>query len=207
MLQNLYEIMHHTWRSCPTDPGDKIFGTLGLTFGDSFALQIKPDYSISNAHVYIGAVAHVLLNLKKLQYLLGSFPRHESRTFPSWLSNWDNRKDLEYAWKMRSLYERFPQHGFWPLDPVPDRWHKLINRSQKGFHIIKILNRNVGDWERSFYRTDLGAPWYHDASVDPSTATLSINLIHLLDFDSRPKELESFFLRGYRFANLRDRGE
>jgi hypothetical protein len=40
LFQNLYAIMHNTWRSCATDPRDKIFGTLGLAFGDSFALQI-----------------------------------------------------------------------------------------------------------------------------------------------------------------------
>jgi hypothetical protein len=88
---------------------------------------------------------------------------------------------------MRSLYERFPKHEFWRLDPVPDRWQKLITRSPKGVQIIEILNRNAGNWKRSLYRTNLGARWYHDASVDPSTATLSINLIHLVNWESRDR--------------------
>ena len=204
MLRNIYEIMQCTWKSCATDPRDKIFGTLGLAYDDAFSFQIRADYSLSKTEVHIGAIAHILLNLREPIMLLNSLPRIESRTLPTWLSDFDDRDSVEYVWKMRALHQRFPSDEFWHTGPIPDRWYELFNRSPKGGHIIKILNRKPRPPGRSFlnlkprprgrslFSTNPEARWWHNACVDSCTAALSINLIHLFDFDSRPKELKLF---------------
>ncbi|KAH7317388.1 heterokaryon incompatibility protein-domain-containing protein [Rhexocercosporidium sp. MPI-PUGE-AT-0058] len=63
---SLLEMMKLTWKCHSTDPRDKVFGILGL---DHWEPPIRPDYSISVKHAFIGIFAHCLINLRDTRVL------------------------------------------------------------------------------------------------------------------------------------------
>lgn len=197
LFHDLGEVVQQTWVACATDPRDKAFGTLGLISGHENAHIIKPDYSLSGLHVKIGAVAYVILNFKNPGPLLGCLNRTGNRTMPSWLPAWNDPIAAENAWRMGNLSRRYPLTGFWSdvcrSDTEATRINVDIEKevAENGGYVILLRNRKADGrgWTRSLCQTHPAARFHQDGSVDPTTGALSINAVHLFDFNTTPVPL------------------
>jgi len=104
----LLGLMKLTWTCQATDPRDKLFGILGL---DQWAPPIRPDYSISLQHAFIGMFAHCLINLKDTRVLIMASGIHGGDDYPSWIPAWKSIAGLPEPTNLKSdIYKR------WSLD-------------------------------------------------------------------------------------------
>jgi hypothetical protein len=85
---NILEAMRLTSKCDSTDPRDKIFGILGILGEDKILSAVRPDYSLSYQHVYIGIFSFLLLNLRNPQLLRKAAGIFASPSYPSW---WPDR--------------------------------------------------------------------------------------------------------------------
>ncbi|KAL6362844.1 hypothetical protein LRP88_04157 [Fusarium phalaenopsidis] len=81
--KDIYELVRATWSSKASDPRDRVFGVLALQ--DSSAL--RPDYSLSRLHVFMGLFAHSLIILKHLEVL------SSAKVVVQFTTEWSRAKD------------------------------------------------------------------------------------------------------------------
>jgi len=81
----LYDLLRMTWGSRATDSRDRVYGTLGLTRNGRWQSRLRPDYSISSLHDFVGIFAHCLLNLKDTRILAHAAGIQAWRSHPSWV--------------------------------------------------------------------------------------------------------------------------
>jgi hypothetical protein len=82
---SLLEMIRLTWKCQSTDPRDKVFGILGLDHSEP---PIRPDYSISAQHAFIGIFAHCLINLRDTRVFSWASGIHGGSNYPSWIPAW-----------------------------------------------------------------------------------------------------------------------
>ncbi|KAF4449054.1 heterokaryon incompatibility het-6 [Fusarium albosuccineum] len=172
---DLLRLLQQTRASQATDPRDKVFGLLG------FALRtqnLRPDYSISSLHTYIGTITHLLLNDHFIGLLTGASGHPAGPKFPSWLPNW-NLLDMGARLLLISdYYKHVPSRQF---DRSP--FGKLVaDLDPECQTLLKKTCVASIDYHSDFMASAL---WSTDQpSIDPSTLELSISLIHLCQFTS-----------------------
>jgi hypothetical protein len=86
--------MRLTWGCQSADPRDKVFGILGLAQADDSMPAIRPNYTISTQHVFIGMFAHCLINLRDTMVLSGASGIHGWGDYPSWVPAWKSPTTL-----------------------------------------------------------------------------------------------------------------
>ncbi|EJT75355.1 hypothetical protein GGTG_05292 [Gaeumannomyces tritici R3-111a-1] len=147
-----------------SDRRDNVFGVLGLLHPD---LRLVPDYSISAVHARIGFVAHCLLKGDAPDVLLHPGSRNAT-VYPSWVP-WPAVGNT--AWR--------------PVTSTLDRsWRETLARSHNG--MLDIHTINVND-----VPPELDVEWHRDAHVDPTTGSLSLQLVRLMAIESTPLKLAS----------------
>lgn len=92
MKDSLFKILKPTWNSRASDPRDKIFGIHGLIQNKSISDVLKPDYSISTLHMFIGIFCYTLLTLKRTELLLIASGQSVGQVYASWLPDWERRE-------------------------------------------------------------------------------------------------------------------
>ncbi|PMD13488.1 hypothetical protein NA56DRAFT_585628, partial [Hyaloscypha hepaticicola] len=162
----LLGLMRLTWECQSTDPRDKVFGVLGL---DQWVPPIRPDYSISLQHVFIGIFAHCLINLRDTRVLSIASGIHEWDDYPSWVPAWKSPTGL-------------PE----PADPPNDVLNRWSLEWKREF--VRQIDRSRFELERLRARlsrlgqpigTSDERPWHKIASVSADTGSLLVPLIHL----------------------------
>ncbi|KAH8766195.1 heterokaryon incompatibility protein-domain-containing protein, partial [Diaporthe sp. PMI_573] len=85
----LLEGLSKTYDSQATDPRDRIFGILGILWGNATYSEIVPDYSISMRDCVIGAMGLTLIKSKEIWPLLALHGQNSKSTsgYPSWVPN------------------------------------------------------------------------------------------------------------------------
>lgn len=84
----LLEILRLTWDCHCTDSRDRVFGVLGLIQPDYSQPKIRPDYSISAQHAFIGIFAHCLIHLGDIGVFSAASGIHHWKKYPSWVPAW-----------------------------------------------------------------------------------------------------------------------
>jgi hypothetical protein len=131
----LYDLLRLAWLSKATDARDKVFGVLGLIEDSRFAL--RPDYSITTRHVFIGIFAHCLLNLKDTRILAHAAGIGACGDFPSWMPDW--RSTLLPA----SFKTTFDVHLPIDNDGYPDKWTekwmRKVEQKNQGRRLLQVV--------------------------------------------------------------------
>lgn len=167
---NILHILRATHMCQCADPRDRVFGILSLLSNNSSDSVLRADYSLSFREMVIGLFSHTLLELRDLGVLRFAAGLRNYSKFPSWMP------DLELFASDIST-----QDGLDELAAL------LKNREMKPENELRLSNCHsiVGDGEVDHR----GTPWYLDTTVDSSTGTLSINLIHLLEFQNCARKM------------------
>lgn len=196
---HLWCALRDTAQSQATDPRDKLFGILGLVRAD--VPQLVPDYSISVFEMCIGISIHMLVELKDPFAFIIAASCPNQAPLPSWVPNWftpalwdGSLSDGDEA--------AHSQIAAW------DKYKKLNYDTLSWLDKYKELNPMTEDWSDECYsvicaRRDTSVRcfknpdrpitftliaatlWHRSISVDASTATLTIRLIHLLELAPR----------------------
>jgi hypothetical protein len=174
---NIYDMLRLTSQSRASDPRDRLFGILGLIQHDHSESQIwKPNYSLSAQHVFIGVVAHLIINLKMaflLRYAAGFSAPASS---PSWMPDWGAPESWQRIFKV-------PESS-------SEEIHKFVSQNVDldfGYIIRRLWLGSSEHFSPEWIDTVLQKkPWYSGMVVDINTAALSVKLIHLSTISFRP---------------------
>jgi len=207
---DLRQALEQTWSS--TDPRDKIFGILGLVKDNNNDVNMEPkletDYSLPFVNTFIGICGHSLVILRNLSILVHATKARSMKPYPSWVSDWKSPS----IWDGNQLVV--------PIDTLRGelkllrRWREFDCELQR-LHVICATAFEAHRGIYPNYETvpcfqpelkDLlkdNMPWYKSVSINPSTAALSIRMIHLLDLSKdltlqlceRSKHISTFGIR------------
>lgn len=193
---SLRKILEHTRSSQSTDSRDKVFGLLGFLPGVPTRKGLRPNYLLSSRHIYIGTMAHLLLNEGHSHLLTEAAGYQAPPTVPSWLPDGNLlniggllRKVSPHSLPRLTSRARFRmQFSSWTLFWAavlrlnPD-WETLLLAKSDGIQDdIGHPNQACGVLE-----TSLPAP--REPSIHPSTSALSIPLIYLWQSSSKPVQI------------------
>lgn len=192
--QKLWELLLDTRQSKSSDPRDKIFGVLGLISDKQGLDALTPDYGISVQHAFIGISVYLLLkqrNTNILRYAAGLWaaPFH-----PSWVPNWRGLSLMEE----NPVSDRPSRNSMMSptLKQTVQSIHRHKFRDTRKVYFFPITkypgpetrsDRGPGPECETFgemRRQGSGHLWWKDVQVNSSTGTLSLGLIHLLQFDT-----------------------
>lgn len=202
---NLLEMLRLTWRSQATDPRDRIFGILGLLQDETIAQSIKPDYSLSTLHTYIGIFAYLFLNTKHVALIEKALGRAAPPSFPSWLPDWNLHDVLwDTTWpRWEGKSDKEWENELQNFINAEEIWRKNKKLRQRfSFQLDFVDMFKFYDNERWQPETlidvafNKGLLWYSGAYIDPASYALSIHLIHLLKLTSAPGQYFRYYLGG-----------
>jgi hypothetical protein len=189
---NMLEVMGSTSKCDSADPRDKIFGILGILGEDKILSAVRPDYSLSYQHVYIGIFSCLLLNLRHPQLLRKAAGIFASLSYPSW---WPDRSSAGVFAEEPDLFSQdvirvtvYSERSdilrvtAEPARKRPSQSSDTIALTQPSQKIIK--EETSGNQQSSVSWT---RPWYQDATINTETGVLSINLIYLLRLTQSPQ--------------------
>ncbi|RMJ17689.1 hypothetical protein CDV36_002708 [Fusarium kuroshium] len=171
-------MLEQTSNSQSTDPRDKVFGLLGFL---PESKKLRPNYLLSSLHIYIGTIADMLLNEGHSLLLTEAAGHQAPPTVPSWLpdGNLSNLGVLlQKLASTASMSTSWEKTSFWKevLELNPD-WDIILEpmfvRLEEEFGAMKTL-----------------LPALEKPSIHPSTLALSLPLIFLFQFSSRPVRLQ-----------------
>lgn len=191
----LKAILEQTRNSQATDPRDKIFGLLGFL---PRAQGLRPNYSLSALHIYVGAIAYMLLNEGHFHILAEAAGYEASPMKPSWLPEGNLSTIGSLLQRLssavsRSSGNRKDRERLLSLNPD---WESLLTVDGEEttfppprYGAIKLLPTTPVNKALEFWLPSPGKP-----SIHPLTAALSIPLIFL--WESSLKPIEVHRLRG-----------
>lgn len=170
--KKLLKVLQRTWNSKAADIRDRVFGILGLIQDDTVSYGLRPDYSISPLHTYIGIFAHILLNFKRTVLLTVALGCDAPNFIPSWLPDWNSHSNLQ------------------TIDQSREQWSSIHTEKTE---INKRFSSDLFEDSCKICADGRSVPkflWDYDAFIDATSSALSIHMIHLLDFTSRPMQLQ-----------------
>lgn len=166
-----YEALKIISRSQSTDPRDRLFGILGLLPGSS---QLRPDYSLSSQHIWIGFFAHCLFRQNSPWFLYHATGVHHQSPTPSWVPQWSLMQHWEYITP--------PNHK---CEGIATSIHKDLTIIYNGAAIFHIFPNSESSYEDQFN---------HGTSICSRTgALLNLYLERLLPVPSSPVRIQSAF--------------
>ena len=192
--KGLFNVLKMTRDSYSTDPRDKVFGVLGLVMDNVSLAGLKPDYSLSSVHIYIGVFAYTLIKLERVEVLICAAGEMATSPLPSWLPDWRGHRCIG-------------KHPFWPHDAVEGSPADLTDDYYNYIQSLVKNNETFGRWPfdtRAWsYSTFLLHPlkkcqesretseisWNSHPSVRTKTGALCLNLFHLLTISAPPEQL------------------
>lgn len=181
-----YEALRMTFDSQATDPRDKIFGILGVLGPNPTYSDIVPEYSLAMRDCFIGAIGLILLISKEFWPLLNSQKPNTTPQYPSWLPSFD--EIASWADEVSLASEGLS----WLYHEIPGEWATVIKLDEfvpSDFQVA--MSSDGSDSERDNEDADLtrrqslllgpGMPWHQHASINSSTAALTLRLVRLFD--------------------------
>ncbi|KAM7211566.1 Heterokaryon incompatibility protein (HET) domain containing protein [Rhypophila decipiens] len=139
--------------------------------------SLKPDYSITRAHIMIGAFAYQLPNLKECAILTEAIGLDAPHPYPSWVPRWIFSSTFTQT---NSGYLRFGPVEFVHEESAFFRFIEDLLKEYERFHAV-LIQQGVEDiLQRS---DDCSRTWRQGLAIKPSNAGLTLTLVHLLDFE------------------------
>ncbi|KAJ3544749.1 hypothetical protein NM208_g2888 [Fusarium decemcellulare] len=190
--RTLQRLLEQTRYSKATDPRDKVFALLGFMPPTQV---LTPDYSVSCLHVYIGAMAHLLLNEHCVEILTNSPGPRAYSAAPSWLPEWTI---LDMGEQLKKLLKDEWEHSI-PATPLDTK--KYLDH-----HLRTTLGLEGPHWLPPVVTTsyllgsraiDPTVPHVQKTNVHATTCALSIPLVYLCEITSTPVELIDPFSDDY----------
>ncbi|KAE9378860.1 HET-domain-containing protein, partial [Stipitochalara longipes BDJ] len=90
-VDSFLELMALTSKSQATDDRDRLFGVLGLYEKKEGEFALRPDYSLSFQHVFVGFFAYYIVNQQKFQLLSKATGVSQGRSSLTWMPEWRSR--------------------------------------------------------------------------------------------------------------------
>ncbi|KAL6898689.1 heterokaryon incompatibility domain-containing protein [Trichoderma evansii] len=186
-VEDLYGVLAVTSKSHATDLRDRLFGILGLIQRDDNEVAAwQPDYSLSAQHVFVGLLAHLIVNLKKIHLLLHASTLYASSSSPSWTPCWETNE----SW----------QSMFTAADFSGDEMISYISQflsaenncavtpnlfTLENFESSQFLSKKdpCNKWLNDIFHS---RPWDQDVAIHSDSGALSIHLTHLCTIPSLP---------------------
>ncbi|KAK1854811.1 heterokaryon incompatibility protein HET-6-like protein [Colletotrichum chrysophilum] len=107
--KNISRLLKMTSDAEATDPRDRVFGLLGIAqaeedlFSHTRNCELQADYSLSCQHVFIGIVAHCLLNSGWDQILYAACGTKARNECPSWVPEWGSQEEWRRVFRNSDL--------------------------------------------------------------------------------------------------------
>jgi len=156
---SLLEMIKLTWKCQSTDPRDKVFGILGLDHSEP---PIRPDYSISVKHVFIGIFAHCLINLRDTRVFSWASGIRGGSDCPSWIPAWnsptafreptDSTSDVIRQWSLKWQREFVHQIDLYRFDT-----ERLQARLGYGRQFDRTTKKKGGYYQQYWLQEDFEA--------------------------------------------------
>lgn len=186
-VDDLYGVLAVTSKSQATDLRDRLFGILGLIQKDSKDVASwQPDYSLSAQHIFVGLLAHLIVNLKKTHLLLHASTLYAATSSPSWTPLWVSNE----AWLF--MFTAAGVDGNEMISCI-SQFHSAENNCAEAPNLFTLENFETRQYlgrrdacnkwlADNFY----SRPWDHDIAIHSATGALSIQLTHLCAIPSSP---------------------
>ena len=179
-----WRAMRTTCKSESTDPRDKVFGILGL-LRDA---NLTPNYSLSLSQTIIGTFAHFLLNNGAYAILLNvNTTAAPQSTYPSWIPN----LSLVNGPPWRESQLDITLDKTWTHTGHVSGLFRSISSAREGImtaiHKGEIALTLPGGEAVPNGQVAPDTGWKVGASVNASTASLSVNLVHVVRLSSPPR--------------------
>lgn len=176
-----------TSKSHATDLRDRLFGILGLIRrDDKEAASWLPDYSLSAQHIFVGLLAHLIVNLKKTHLLLHASALYAAAYSPSWTPSWVSNE----AWQ--SMFTAAGVDGNEMIGSI-SQFLSVDNNCAETPNLFTLENFESRQYlgkrdtcNRWLADTLHSRPWDQDIAIHSATGALSIQLTHLCAIPSSP---------------------
>ncbi|RSL83279.1 hypothetical protein CEP51_004602 [Fusarium floridanum] len=160
---SLKGILEETQNSQSTDPRDKVFGLLGVLSGST---GFRPDYLLSERHIYVGTIAYMLLNESHSYLLIEAAGHQASPEVPSWLPD-GNLSSLGALFQILSNFRSRLDSGREAVAGV-NFWVEMLELNPDWEMLLLAHNGENQDYRHS-----------HDqlvGSINPTTSALTLRL-------------------------------
>ena len=196
--RDVTSMMRLTSKASAGDPRDRLFGLLGLLQDDDMC-DIRPDYSLSCQHVFVGLFSYLLTSFKRWGFLY-NVSRHSQSPGPSWVPDWTSASAWREIFTIPRLDQKEISSAVWasylgrpakPSDTHPQlSGLRNITQDRSGETHPSLVVQQERRWDR-------------DIEVDSGTGALSVYLTHFVTIQSTPKRIAS--LREYGIFEIRGR--
>ncbi|KAG8668350.1 hypothetical protein FPOAC1_007729 [Fusarium poae] len=177
LSNNLLSLIQHTRSSLATDCRDKIYGILGL--GHQVP-ALRPDYSISKLHTYIGTILHLFVVEQCVKILTAAGGHRSDSKLPSWLPDWSLEDMGE---RLLSVTQATRDICYYTTSQTDARsFGKQIACLDNDFFTLFNSIDDTMPPETGFTTSELWA--IKKPSIDPATLKLTLPLIHVCKFSS-----------------------
>lgn len=205
--ESFVQFMALARRNQASDPRDRIFGLFGLSPTSEDTL--RPDYTLSFQHVFIGFVAYTLLSRGDLSLLHRAAATAAPEWMPSWLPDWRQNDAWEYIFDMRDQGDLGWETAEKNFEPLLDQWKSLnysysrITRLVPGFappHMNQeeepagVIPPDI--WDEKLLETPLEMPQTtlseeesREPEVERNTGRLSIDLRRITSIHHLPEPI------------------
>ncbi|EHK47062.1 hypothetical protein TRIATDRAFT_45771 [Trichoderma atroviride IMI 206040] len=186
-LEDLYGVLAVTSKSHATDLRDRLFGILGLIRRDDKEMASwQPDYSLSAQHIFVGLLAHLIVNLKKTHLLLHGSTLYATTSSPSWTPSWESNE----AWQF--MFTATEVNG----NEMTSRMSQYLSEKDNCDEVANLFTLEDSESSQHFGKRDAcndwladtlhSRPWDQDIAIHSATGALSIQLTHLCAIPSTP---------------------
>lgn len=189
--QDLYHVLAVTSKSRATDLRDRLFGVIGVLQRIEKDALGQPNYSLSAQHVFIGLLAHLIINLKRVDILLHASTLTAPTSGPSWAPLWRSDESWQSMFTAGNTTEEYKQNK--------SIVEKFVSRMKfdfngKSIHHLFIFSGNTDrlagniSYDRYSWLEDIThtTPWDREVAINSVDGTLSIYLTHICVLPSHP---------------------
>lgn len=186
-VEDLYGVLAVTSKSQATDLRDRLFGILGLIRRDNEeAASWQPDYSLTAQHIFVGLLAHLIVNLKKTHLLLHASTLYATTSSPSWTPSWESNE----AWQ--SMFTAAGASGNEMISCI-NQLFSVENKCADTPNLFTLENFETSQYvskkdacNKWLAETFHSRPWDQDVAIHSASGALSIHLTHLCTIPSPP---------------------
>jgi hypothetical protein len=205
---NILDILRFTVNCQASDIWDRIYGVLALNQNTEERELLTPSYSVPAKQMFIRFFAHAIINLRTLSILFLARGLSESHSLPSWTPKWDSQESWRQLLREKqptpsndevcdfihgNVLESDERNPAVILSIMDDKERRRRRQEEQIGGLHKTWPRKHGQETMMPTAIEIQTPedrqndqskvhipvWNKDASVDPATGALSINLTHV----------------------------
>ncbi|RYP60681.1 hypothetical protein DL769_008020 [Monosporascus sp. CRB-8-3] len=183
---DIFEVIRLTSTSRASDPRDKVFGVLGLIQDETQRRALQPNYSLSTQHVFIGLLAHCIINQKAIHVFLYAAGLSAPAASPSWVVDWTSYESWQRisAIPESNVLERAAD---FIVENIPTDGHGLYYLPPKSPpQVPRSESDSEGYTSNWFAKASQRWPWDLNSVVDVDTGQLSLYMTRLCAISSQP---------------------